>query len=139
MGIQNMAYHSCLCPLLKCSTHYLTVFISTSKCLASIDDCQWIQVFPHGRIQFHTFALYTLLCQMPYCLTAPLLPFVAWQNVTEYWWEGSASPAIAATFSSDIVGQHNKIGGTTFRVAFLCVCISVILCSHTYTHLHVTD
>jgi len=33
------------------------------------------------------------------------------QNVTEYWWECSTS-VIPPT--SDTVGQHNEIGGTTF-------------------------
>jgi len=35
-----------------------------------------------------------LPCQMPFCQTAPLLPFVTWQqNVMEYCQEGSASTA----------------------------------------------
>lgn len=37
--------------------------------------------------------------------------FVRQQNVTEYWWEGSASTAILLTSSSDIVGQHNRTEG----------------------------
>ena len=43
-----------------------------------------------------------------------LLPFVTQQqHVMEYWWEGSASIAIPPTSPSDIVCQHNKMGGTT--------------------------
>ena len=50
----------------------------------------------------------------------PLLPGVSWQqNVTEYWWEGSASTAILPTCSTDIMGQHHKIGGITFRVVLI--------------------
>ena len=33
----------------------------------------------------------------------------------EYGWEGSTSTAIPPTSSSDIVGQHNKIGGITLE------------------------
>ena len=53
---------------------------------------------------------------MPLCHTAPLLPSVTQQrNVTEYCQEGSASTAIPPTLTSDVMGQHNKIGGITFR------------------------
>ena len=34
-----------------------------------------------------------------------------------YWWEGSASTAIPLTSASDVVGQHGKTGGITFRAA----------------------
>jgi len=36
----------------------------------------------------------------------------------EYWWEGSTSTVIPPTSASDIIRQHNKIGGITFRAAF---------------------
>jgi len=36
-----------------------------------------------------------------------------------YWWEGSLSTAIPPTSASDIVGQHNKTGGITFRAAIV--------------------
>ena len=52
---------------------------------------------------------------MPLCQTAPLLPSVTWQqNIMEYWWEGSTYPAVTPASVSDVVGQHNKIGGITF-------------------------
>jgi len=35
----------------------------------------------------------------------------------EYWREGSASVRIPPTSTSDVVGQHNKIGGITFGAA----------------------
>ena len=45
----------------------------------------------------------------------PLLPSVAQQqNVTEYQQEGSPCAAVPPTSASDVVGQHNKIGGVTF-------------------------
>ena len=72
-----------------------------------------MQSFPHGGIQLHTFSPNTLPCQ-----TALFLPSVTWhQNVMEYWREGSTSTAIAPTLASDVVGQHNKIGGITFGAA----------------------
>ena len=49
-----------------------------------------------------------------------LLPYVTQQqNVTEYWWEDSASTAIPSTFG--IVGQRNKRGGITFVETFMLV------------------
>jgi len=43
------------------------------------------------------------------------------KNSTEYWWEGSASTAIPPPSVSDIMGQHNKIGGTTFWAAIISI------------------
>jgi len=37
----------------------------------------------------------------------------------ECWWEGSASTGIPPTFAPDVVGQHNKIRGVTFRTALV--------------------
>jgi len=78
------------------------------------------EIFPHGGIQLHTFASYALPCQ-----TALLLSSVAQQqNLTEYWREGLTSTDISPTSTSDVVGQHNKIGGITFRVTLVYeVCI----------------
>ena len=62
---------------------------------------------------------------MPFCQTAPLLPSVTQQqNVTEYWWEGSASSAILPASVSTAVGQCNNIGGVTFRAALVAALIS---------------
>ena len=38
------------------------------------------------------------------------------KKLMEYWWKGSAFTAIP-TSTSDVVGQHNKTGGITFRAA----------------------
>ena len=85
--------------------------------LASVEECQWVQFFPHKVIQFHTFSSYTLPCQMLFCQTAPLLPSVSQQqNVTEYWWDQTA---IALTSISDTVVWCNKMGGITFEAAFI--------------------
>jgi len=43
---------------------------------------------------------------MPFCQTAPLLPFVTLQqDAMEYWWEGSTSTAMPSASISDIVGN----------------------------------
>jgi len=42
-------------------------------------------------------------------------------KVTENRWGGSASTAIPLTSASDVMGQHNKIGGITFRAALIDV------------------
>jgi len=52
-------------------------------------------------------------------LPPPLLSVPWQQNVMEYWLECSTSTAIPPTSASDIMGQHNKIGGITFRAVFI--------------------
>lgn len=62
-----------------------------------------------------TFASYTLLCQMVFCQTVPLLPSVTLQqNAMEYWWVASTSIDILPTFTLDNAGHHNTIGVITF-------------------------
>ena len=68
-----------------------------------------------------------LPCHTPFCQTAPLLPFVTWQQtVMEYWWEGSAFTAIQPTSASDTIDQHNNIGGITF-VPALVICTTHLI------------
>lgn len=57
---------------------------------------------------------------MPFCQTASLLPSVTrQQHVMEYWWVGSTLTAIPPVFTSDVVSQHNEIGGITFKAALI--------------------
>ena len=50
----------------------------------------------------------------------PLLPSVTQQqNAMEYWWKGSTSTSIPQISASDVMGQHNKIGGITFGAALV--------------------
>jgi len=57
--------------------------------------------------------------------TAPLLPAVTRQHsVMEYGWEGSAFITITTTSTSDIMGQHNKIGGITLGASFVFIPLS---------------
>jgi len=98
-----------------CACTYCFLPINVQQTPMNISGCN---LFPHKGIQVHIFASSTLLCQMPFCQTAPLLPFVAWQqNVMEYWWESSASTPIPP-YVSDIMGQHHKMVGITFRAVF---------------------
>ena len=114
-------------------THCFTVFhhppphCAHIRCLVCINvqqglmnECQWVQFFLHRGVHLHPFASYALPCQIPFCQTAPLLPSVTWQqNGTECWLEGSTSAAIPPTSTSVVMGQHNKIGGITFRAALV--------------------
>ena len=119
-----------LSPLLKCTPHRLTVLISTGWSPSMFSKYQWLSVvpfFPHGGIQWHIFASYTLPCQVPFCQAAPLLPSVTWQqNVMGYWWEGSASTAIPPTSTADVVSQHNERGGITSGSVLTC-CFTQLL------------
>ena len=78
--------------LLKRITHCFTVLTSTVWVPETFSKHRWMllgAIFSHGEIQFHTFVLYVLPCQMSFCQTAPLLPSVTQlQHVTAYWWEG---------------------------------------------------
>jgi len=104
--------------------------VGLHECTASVNECQWVQLFLHGGTQFHTFASYALSCQMSFCQNAPLLPSVnQQQNVMEYWWEGSSSTVITPTSSSDIVCNYNKTGNITLgavpiKYALSWMCIS---------------
>jgi len=110
-----------LLPLLKCSFHcstgHIHKLVSTNVHQALMN---FFHTYTHTGIQFHTFASYTFPCQAPFCQTAPILPSgTQQQNVMEYWWEGSTSTATLPTSTSDIMGQHNKIGGITLGAALL--------------------
>ena len=104
------AYHSlCSHPLFGLHKH-----------LASVSKHQWLEHFPHGGTQWHTFASATLPYWTPFGQTAPLLPSVTHQqHVMAYWWEGSTPTAILPASTPDVVNQHNKTGGITFGAALV--------------------
>ena len=81
---------------------HCVVSISVQQAMMNVSGCQ---LLPDGGIQLHTFTSYTLPCQMPFCLTDPLLPSVTQQyNVMEYWREDSTSTAIPPLMSwADII------------------------------------
>jgi len=93
----------------------------------SFDECQCVQFFSQGGIQFHAFASDGLLFQISVCQTAPPLPSVTQQqNVMDYWWECLSCTAMQSTSISNAVGQHNIIESVTFR-AVLILWFSMIL------------
>ena len=103
-------------PLPHCANIHCLISVNVQQASMNVIGC----IFLHGGIQLHTSASYALPRQTPFCQIAPLLSYVArQQNLTEYWREGSTSTAISPTSASDVVGQHNKIGGITFRVALV--------------------
>jgi len=107
-----------LSPLLKHTTRCLPVLTSTVWSPQAFSEHRRIV----SRCHFvHTEEFSpTPLLQTVFCHTAPLLLSIKQQqNVTEYWWEDSTSTAIPPISSFDIVGQLNKIGGTTFRAALV--------------------
>lgn len=101
------------------------------KCSASSDECQGVPFVTHGG-RLHTFASYALPCQMPFCQSAPLPPSVTrQQNWMECWQEGSSSTATQPTSASDVMDQHNKIGGIAFGAALIYnYRLQTIFCLH---------
>ena len=92
--------------------HYL-VSRNIQQASMNINECLYFHVE-----EFSDIASHALLCQTPFCHSTPLLPSVTQkQHVMQCWWEGSAYTAITPISASDVVGQHNKIGGITFRAA----------------------
>jgi len=90
--------------------------IDLHKCSANIDESHQLPLFLHKG--FNDTSL--LLCQMPFWQIASLQPSDTWQQcVTECWWEGWNSSAKPPTSASDIVDQHNQIGGTILRAALV--------------------
>ena len=122
-GASDLLFHSCYDGILvrkmlltQSNFHYARIY-----CLVSIfSKHQWMfmrAIFSAWRNSV-TDLCFVLPCQIPFCQTTSLLPSITWQrNVMGYWQQDSASTAIALTCISDVVGQHNNIGGITFRAA----------------------
>ena len=120
-NVACLSHYCCHCWNTPLTTSlYSHPLFDLHKRSASVNGCQRVKFLPHEGIQWHTFASHTFPCQMLLCQTAPLLlSVIGQQNVTEYWWEGPTSTAVTPTSTSDIVGQHNKIGGITFGSALV--------------------
>lgn len=86
-------YHGCgrtvLSKLSMCTMAFKLIWcVILSYCKRMVAFSSGLKFCTYSAIQLHTFALYALLCQTPFCLTAPLLPRVTQQEkVMEYWWE----------------------------------------------------
>ena len=115
--------HHCWNTLPTASLCWRTLFV-LCKHSASVDECQWVPVFLHGRIHWQILALRALPPQTSFCQTAPLLPSVTWQqHVKGYWQEGWTSTA------SNVMGQHNKIGDVVLGAAHV-VLRTELCCAH---------
>ena len=102
-----------LSPLLKCTTHQRWIHQRS----ASTDGRQCAPPFSHRWIQWHTPASHTPLHQI-LCLTAAICRTATNFNGIL---EGTLNfyTAIPPPCTYDMVGQHNKIGGVTFRASFI--------------------
>ena len=75
-------------------------------CMEEFSDTPLLHIYFHVRCHFVRLSLCCHLSDSKL-------------NFTEYWQEGSTSTAVSPTSASDIFGQHCKIGGITFRAAFV--------------------
>lgn len=75
---------------------------------------QWLQFFPHGGIEFHTFTSYAIPGAIQSeCPSAAIC--TQQQHVIGYWWEGATSAAIPPASTFIVMGSHTKIGSTVFE------------------------
>ena len=95
-------------PLPQCAHVHCLVSIKVQQVLINVSGCHF---FPHGRIQFHTFVSCALPCQRPFCQTAICHTATTYNRIFGRKVQLLLPPASA----SDIVGQHNKIEGITFK------------------------
>jgi len=104
-------------PVLKCTTHCLTVIPSTVWSPEMFSKHWWMSV---RAIFFHMEEFDdTPLLHMHFHVRLPLCFNLSHGNKTEYQQDGSTSTAIPPTSTSDIMGQHSKIWGITFREALM--------------------
>ena len=102
------------------------VSIKVQQVLMNVSGCHFLcmEEFSYVHMYFHVRCHFVRL---------PLLLSVSWQqNLMEYCWEGSTSTAIPPPSASDVVDQHNKIGGITFR-AYMLVKSFIIIFNILYT------
>ena len=98
-------------PAPHCVHIHCLVSINIQQVSMNVSGCSF---FLHRGIQFCTFPLYALLCQVPFCQIAPLLPTVTWQwNVMDFWF--SLYCHTTNMYHVGHHGRHNKIGGISFE------------------------
>ena len=101
-------------PIIPLCSHPL---FGLHTCLASVDEYHWLpfsstwrnSVIPllhrYFHVRCHPVRL-PLCCHLSHTI-----------QCKRYWWEGTISTAISPTSASDIIGQNNEIGGSTFGAA----------------------
>lgn len=73
-------------PLINC----IHIQFWLHKCWASVAECRQ-EIFPHGGIQWYTFASHPLSRQMKIFQTTVQLLFAIWQIIMNYWQESTSS------------------------------------------------
>jgi len=71
--------------------------------------------------------------------TCPSLPSAIQQQILiEYWWQGRSSTAVPLGSASDVGGQYNKVGDTSFRLSshfqYASTAYSYVSKQHEHTH-----
>ena len=97
------------------------------KLSASIDECQWVQLFSVWRnLMTHLCFIHTSMSHIIQSDCTSAATVTQQQNVMEYHEEGSASTAIPLVSISHVTSQQNKTGGITFRAALIKLIIWLI-------------
>jgi len=103
------------------------IFSKHQRMSASVNECWCMEEFTARR---HSVTHLCFICSSmsdAILSDCPLLPSVTQQqHVMECCWEGSVSSAITST--SDIVCQHIKIGGITFRAVLIVTSLNCRWC-----------
>jgi len=111
MAVCNVACHI---TLTTAETHHPPPLCAHIHCLVSINvqevamNVSGCHFFYMEEFSSTPLLQHTSMSDTPF---VRLSPVTQKQNITEYWWKGSTSIATSPASISDIMGQHNKIGG----------------------------
>ena len=99
-----------------CAHIHCLVSINIQQASMNVSECH----FFHMREFSDTLLLHMHFCVRHHFVNTLLLLSVTWQqNVMGCWWEGLTSTTILPTSTSDVVGQHNKIGGIIYGTTII--------------------
>ena len=103
-------------PLSRCAHIHCLVCINIQQTSMNVNGCHFFSAWRNSVT--HLRFILTLPCQTQLCQSASLLPYIAQQQTAADLWEGLTSTDIQPS-TSDIMSQHNKIGGITFGLALV--------------------
>ena len=98
-----------------CTHIYCLVPINIQKAPMNIKECNFLYMEAFND----TLLLHSLFHSRCHFVRLPVCCPITQQHVTGYWWEGPTYTAIPPTSASEVMGQHNKIGGITFGAALI--------------------
>ena len=104
-------------PLPHCA--YIHCFVSLNIQWASVNANEYHYEYHHMEEFDSTPFLHVTFHVRYHIVRQPLCCHFLQQNIMKYWWGGSASTDIPSTSTSNVVGQHDKTGGITFRAALI--------------------